>query len=205
MAGMLTQAAAQAPQEDPGKMDFTAKGAAVDSSVAFGAPPDPMRGVMDAREAAPSPGASAKEGAQSASEEEQKEYERALGAVETAMYSNDKVSRSIVDQLQPGDKIGSVVKTSLLFLKQIDAKIDMDEVVIPQILEDIVDRVVDLAERVKNIQFSEKELQAVLGAAWEGTMEMYGTDTDAYQQLTQGMGQKDMDHYASQYKQFLGE
>jgi hypothetical protein len=188
---------------DPAAMDFTAKGAAVDQAAAPGAPPDPVRG-MEAVRGGQIEGAKDGGSEQPASEEEQAEYERCVKQLETIMYS-DKVSRALVDQIQPQDKIGSVVKACLLFLKQFDAQVDMDEMVVMEILKDIVDRVIDMAERVKGIEFSEKELQAVLGSVTEGAMQMYGVDPEGYQQLTKGMDEKDIDHHAAQYKQFLGD
>jgi hypothetical protein len=144
-------------------------------------------------------------GDEEASPEEQQEYERALGAVNRVMYGDPNTSRSIADQLRPEDKIGSTVKASILLIKQLDEKIDMDEVVIPQITQEVADRMIDMGEQVKGMEFSEQDAQAVLGATWEGVMEVFGIDPETYEEFTQGMSEQDIQGYSQQYKQFLGD
>lgn len=141
---------------------------------------------------------------ENATPEEQAEYERAIKALETVMYGNDKTSRAIADQIQPENKIDSVVKASLILLKQLDEKLNLDEVILPQLTQEITDRVVEMGERVKQIEFSDKDLQMIIGAAWEGVMGAYGVDEDSYASLTEGLSDADKKAYEDQYKRILG-
>jgi hypothetical protein len=140
-----------------------------------------------------------------ATPEEQQDYERATQVLSKVLYEDERTSEAVLKQLQPQEKIGSVAKTSMMVIKQIDEKIDLDEVIIPQFTQDVVDRVVDLYENAHGDEFSEQETQAVLGSAWEGVMEMFGVDEESYAELTAGMSQEEFGSYEQQYKQFLGE
>lgn len=200
---LLTQARAASPEqmdEMANAEDVTAPGAAAGVSTA---PPSAEAGVQIAREEVNrGDGAGGEEG--EASPEEQAEYERVLGAINRVMYGDENTSQSIADQLQPQDKIGSTVKASLLLMKQIDEKVDMDEVVIPQITQEVADRMIDLGEQVKGMQFSEQEVQAVAGATWEGVMEIFGVDPDSYEELTQGMSPEQVQGFEKEYNGYLG-
>ncbi len=135
---------------------------------------------------------------------EQKEMDRALGALTKVLYEDDNTSQSIVDQLRPEEKVGSVAKATILLVSQLDQRLDFDEVIVPALTQETADRVIDLYENVHGDEFNEQETQRVLGAAWEGVMEIYGVDEEAYEELTQGMSDEDLAGYEQQYKQFLG-
>lgn len=195
--GMLTQ------NENPGAVDVTSREAATDPNVQ-GAPATPANGVAAARAAADdTPSADSQD--EQASPEEQAEYERAMEAVTTVLYKNQGTSESINDMLQPQDKIGSVVQATIMTLHQIDKQLDLDESVIPQVMSDIADLVMDMGEQTKGMTFSEKEAQAVLGSVWEATMDMYGVDEDAYHNLTSGLSDKQIGGYEKQYQDMLKE
>lgn len=143
------------------------------------------------------------EGTETASPEEQQEYERVLGATMTAMYKDPEISKAIVDQLQPEDKIGSVVKASVLLIKQIDEKVNMDEVVIPQITQDVVDQMIQLAERTKGMQFSEQEMQGALGATFEGVMQVFGINPEDAQSFMDSLDEDEITRGEQDYQKFL--
>lgn len=141
-----------------------------------------------------------------ATPEEQAEYERAMEALSLILYENEQTSAAIVKQLNPQEKVGSVAKASMLTIQQLDMKFDFDDVVIAQLTEETVDRIIDLYENTQqDEEFTPQEAQGALGATWEGVMEMYGMDEDDYAQLTAGMTEDDFKGYEQQYKQFLGE
>jgi len=195
--GMLQQA------ENPGAVDVTSREAAVDPNVQ-GAPATPANGVAVARESADkTPSADAPE--EQATPEEQAEYEKAIDAVTTVLYKNQGTSEAINDMLQPQDKISSVVQATVLTLHQIDAQLDLDGSVIPQVTQDIADMVMDMGEKTKGMTFSDKEAQAVLGSCWEAVMQIYGTDEDAYHNFTQGLDDKKISGYEQQYQNMLKE
>lgn len=139
-----------------------------------------------------------------ATPEEQAELERAVGALGKVIYEDDATSQAIQDQLRPEEKIGSVVKASLLVINQLDQQLDLDEVIIPQFTQEVTDRMVDLYEQKTEEEFSDEEAQKVLGAAWEGVLDMFGMDEETYEEMTQGMSEQDIAGYEQQYKQQLG-
>jgi len=62
----------------------------------------------------------------------------------------------------------------------------MDEIVVPQITMDAVDAVSELAENRFNMQFSEQDLQATLGATWESVMAMFGVSKEELSRFMEG-------------------
>lgn len=140
-----------------------------------------------------------------ATQEEQAEYERAVEALQRVLYDDERASAAIMQQLQPKERVGSIAKASLLLIKQLDDRLDFDEVIIPQFTQDVVDRIIDFYENVHGEEISEQDAQRALGTTWEGVMEIYGVDEDTYAELTQGMGEQEFKAQEQQYKQFLGE
>lgn len=199
----MMQDAAAAAQQDPGKVDVTSPEAAANPGV-MGAPVTPEAAFLEAQGATDdTPSAAA--GEDEATPEEQAEYEQAMKAVQVVLYDNDRTSEAIADMLQPEDKIGSVVQATLLTLNQIDSQLDMDEAVIPQVMSELADRIMDMGEQAKGMEFSEQEAQAVLGSVWEGVMEMYGVDEEEYNNFTSNMSTDEVASQEQTYKQFLGE
>jgi hypothetical protein len=142
-------------------------------------------------------------GEEEATPREDKEYERALAALEHILYENDEISNSIMEQIDPNDKIGTTTKASILALNQLDDQIDLDEIVIPQITQDVVDRISELAENRYGMEYEERELQATLGATWEGVMEMFGVDEDDYHQLAGSFDEGQLSTLEKQQEGFL--
>ena len=140
-----------------------------------------------------------------ATEEEQAELDRALGALSKVLYEDDNTSQSIQDQLRPEERIGSIAKASILLIQQLDEKLDLDEVVIAEFTQEVADRVIDMYEAKNDEEVTDEDAQKVLGATWEGVQELFGVDEDSYEEMTQGMGEEDINQYTQQYKQFLGE
>lgn len=145
---------------------------------------------------------------QQATPEEQQAYEEAMDALHQVLYEDEQRSQGIAAMLQPEDKVGSVVKTTAMLMKQLDEGIDLDESVIAEVTVEMADRLMEMAETAHNIEYSEKETQAVAGAAWESVMALFGGDEPDPQQLeemTQGMTEEDLKNAETQYKGFLGE
>lgn len=126
-------------------------------------------------------------GSEEATQREQQEYERVVKAMEKILYEEDNLVDAVMQQLNPEDKISSTTKATTLFIQQVDERLDMDEIVIPQITQDAVEMITELAEQRFGQEFSEQEMQATLGATWEGVMAMFGVDQQEHQQLLQGL------------------
>lgn len=142
---------------------------------------------------------------QDATPEEQAEHDRAIQALSIVLYKDERTSNAVVQQLSPKDKIGSVAKAAMMTVSQLDEQFDFDEVVIPELTLETVDRIVELYETVHGDEFSEKEAQAAVGAAWEGVMNAYGIEEADYAELTAGMSDEEFGQHEANYKQFLGE
>ena len=195
--GMLAQAAAAAAKvPDPAQ----AAGGQPPSSSAVGMPDkqqtQPPASPIPGPHAETMPGVAAFQPdlqipTEKATEDEEREYQRVSGALDKVLYEEDKLVDSIMKQLDPNDKIGSTTKATALLIQQLDERVDMDEIVIPQITMDAVDAVAELAENRHNMQFSEQDMQATLGATWEAVMAMFGVDKnelDRFQQGFKGQG-----------------
>lgn len=169
------------------------------------APNDAYEGFRMAQETV-RPGAGAAMGdEQPATEGEQREYERAVNALGNILYSNEQGTTAILKQLTPQEKVGSIAKASILTIQQLDKKYDFDEVVIPALTQETVDRIIDLYENQHGEELSDVEAQRAFGAAWEGVMELYGADESDYAELTAGMSEEDFRGYEQEYKGYLGE
>lgn len=138
-----------------------------------------------------------------ATPEEQQSYDESLEAVHRVLYEDEERSAAIVQMLDPADKIGSVTKTALSLIQQIDEKVDMDEGVVAEISVDLTDRLIELGENTHGMVFSEKETQAVAGATWEGVMEIFGLDAQGVKDMTAGMSPEEIDGLEKQYKGFV--
>lgn len=142
-------------------------------------------------------------GEESASPEEQKEYERAMQALAQVLYGNAKTSNAIVDQIDPNDKVGSTSKVSMLFIQQLDEKVDLDESVIAQMVEESVMRIMELAEARHNITYDEREAQMIIGSTWEGIQMMFGMDEQNHTQLVGSFGSDKLSQLKEQYEAAL--
>lgn len=131
-----------------------------------------------------------------ATPEEQKEYERAANAVARIVYGTDQeTSDTIADSVIAEDKIGSLTQAALSVFTQVDKKIDIDEAVMAQVVEDTVEMVADVAEKKNGIFLTEDELGNALIATWEGVIFMMGGDSDMaedYAELTAGMSEQEI-------------
>lgn len=138
-----------------------------------------------------------------ASPEEQKEYERAMQALSQVLYANDEIANSIVDQIDPNDKVSSTSKVSMLLINQLDQKINMDESVVASVATETVERISELAEARHGIQYGDRELQVIMGSVWEGVQEMFGMEEQDAQALMAGVGGDGLADLKGQYEGFL--
>lgn len=220
--GLLDQAAAPAPAA-PAQAPITP--GLAQTAAAAGAPPPaqaapapagpPQAGPPQQTAAGPAPagpqaaqgGGAAKGGVdigeEPATPEEQKEYERAMTAMSKVLYDNEKTSNAIVDQVNPDDKIDSTAKVSMLFMKQLDEKIDLDESVVAQMTEETVMRVMELAEARHGVQFDEREAQIILSSTWEGISQMFGMDEAQHKELVNSVGADMLPQLKEQYEAAL--
>lgn len=128
-----------------------------------------------------------------ATPEEQAEYEKAMSALAQVLYSNEQMSNSIVDQIDPDDKVGSTAKVSMLLVQQLDKKVDFDEIVVAEVTQETVTRIIELAETRHGIEYGDDEMQVILSATWEGVSEMFGgLEENDMQELTASVGEQNL-------------
>ena len=130
-----------------------------------------------------------------------------MSGLNQILYEDEERSNAILGMIQPEDKVGSLVKTGVMLIKQLDEGIDLEEGVIAQVTMDTGDLLIELAETGHNIEYSDKEAQAIAGSLWEGVMALFGTeeaDPAQLEEMTQGMSPEDLQGYEEQYKGFLG-
>lgn len=143
-----------------------------------------------------------------ATPEENAEYDRALGGLSKVLYENVDTSNAVIDMIQPEEKVGSVAQAAIMVITQMDQQMDLNENVFAELTRETVDRIVDLGEQTKGINFSDDDVKNALGAAWEGILNVYHVPENAQsdlEELTQGMSQDDVAAQADQYKKFLGD
>jgi len=127
--------------------------------------------------AAPEENATPEEGAGEEgglSPEQLQEYQRASQALHNALYKNERAGRAVIAQLSPEDKVGSVARAAVLVLQQLDKQLNFSDAIIPLMIVTVVDRLLELADRVKKIKFSEQEMGAVVNAVTQGVKALYG-------------------------------
>ena len=138
-----------------------------------------------------------------ATDAEEQELERALDALGDVLYSDDKSHQVIIDQFSLQDKVGSVATASLELIKNLDAKLDLDETVIPTFTQEVVGRMIDLFENVHSEQLEEPEAQAVLASTWEGVLAAFGVEQDDYDEFLNGMSSQQVTRAQQGYNKLL--
>lgn len=187
---MLKQAAEQVdkvPQPAEGNVDV-------------GSPPTAAEGVGMIQEGKTTPAGSE----EAATPEEQAEYERAVGALGKVMYEDEESSEAILDQLREEDPIGSITKASVLLVRQLDDRLDLDENVIAQFTLEVVDRMVDLYQEKTGQPLEDADVEKVVASTWEGIMQVYDIDEEDYRQFTDGLSEDEVKSMEQSYKQKLG-
>jgi hypothetical protein len=137
--------------------------------------------------------------------EEQKEYERAAGALMTLLYKNPKATQAVAGQVVEQEKIGSPAKASVLIVKSLHDKIQLNPSVVAQITQDTVDEVLQIAER-KGLKYNEDEASQVLATAWEGVLAIFGEGDDAQaamEETTNGMSPEQVQEAKTKAEQML--
>jgi len=213
IAPQLADAAAQAgaPAPAAGAPQPAAAPAAGPAGPPAAAPAGPPGGSMPQNPVEQvDPGAAAVDGhlppgveEEQASPEEQAEYERAMRALSQVLYGNDKTANAIVDQIIPEDKIQSTTMTSLLVFQQLDEKLQMDESVVPQMTQEITERIMELAEARHEITYGDREVQVIMGSVWEGIQQMFGMDQQDAEGLMAGLGGEGVADLKTQHEAFL--
>jgi len=136
------------------------------------------------------------------------EYMRANAALYTAIYKNDNVANALLKGIQPSGphKVESIVHSTVLLVTNINKQLrfvpDAPQIVLP-FTQDVVSHVIDLAQQVKGIQFSEQEAHAALGASVEAIMRVFGVAKKHTAAMKAHIPRSQLQQGAGQYQQLL--
>jgi hypothetical protein len=138
----------------------------------------------------------------------QDEYERANALLMKTLYSmpGDAASKAVLGAIEPDGpmKIRGVVHISLMMLTQIHKQMqDMPPQLVLPVLKDVVAHVMDLGEQVKQVQYSDQEGTAILGAAYEGAMRIFGVSKGNVKNLAHHVGKKTLVAHAKKHQEAL--
>ena len=140
-----------------------------------------------------------------ATPEEQQSYEEAMAMLYKMLYVDDKTSATIVEMIQPNAKVDSIVKASTLIIQQLDERLDLESAVIPELVMEVPDRLIELGERAKQIQFNDGELKAILGSTMEMVMQVVDVDAGEARRLMDNISPEQKAQAERDYNKFLGE
>lgn len=136
------------------------------------------------------------------------EIQRANAALYTALYTNDKVANSVMNGIIPSGphKIESVARMATLLVVQINKQLkfihDAPQIVLP-FTQDVVAHVLDLAQEVKKITFTDQEAQACLGTALELIMHACGVNSKQVKALQHCLPRSQIMDGLAKYHQHL--
>ena len=129
-----------------------------------------------------------------------------MRALAKVLYGSDAIANSIVDQIRADNKVSDTAKVSMLFIKELDRKLNMDEGVIAEVTRESVERISELAEARHGMQYNMQEMEQIMGAAWEGVQSMFGNeDVAGYTQTVQGMAPEDLNTLREQQETILAQ
>lgn len=109
------------------------------------------------------------------SQQQLQEYQRASQLLHTILYQNDKTGRAVLAQIQEQDKVGSIARAAVLVIQQIDKRLNLSDPIIPLMVITVVDRLLEMADRVKKIKYSPQESSAIVSAVTNGVKALFGS------------------------------
>ncbi len=128
-----------------------------------------------------------------ATEEEQAAYEEAMNELQYVLYENEETSNALIEMVHPDDLVQSTAKTVIQLVTQMDEKVNFEESSIYSITEQSVDRLTELVENSKGVQYSDKDIQKIMMTSWEAILGIFGGDEEiapVYQEMVAGVDDK---------------
>jgi hypothetical protein len=116
-------------------------------------------------------------------EDQQDAFESAVTMLYDVLYKNPQTSKAVLDQViadeDPQIRVESVARASVLLVQQVDAKLNLPEEIIPYFIATVVDRLIELAEKVKKAAFDDNDTLAALAATAEGVRALFAPEQGA--------------------------
>lgn len=135
----------------------------------------------------------------------QEEYQKLNVALMKVLYSNQRLAEGVLKGVLPQGpaKIKSVAMTSCTLIGQLNKKLhfiqETPQIVLP-FVKDVVSHVIDLAEQVKGVQFTDQEAVGALGTALEMVLRTYGVHKNQMKALQQHIPQEQLAHHFNEYQ-----
>ncbi len=115
-------------------------------------------------------------------EEQQAAFESAVTMLYDVLYKNPETGKAVLDQIivddEPTVKVEGVARACVLLVQQIDEKLDVKNEVMPFLITTVVDAVIELAEKVKKVQFDDNDSMAALSATADGVRALFGGEEE---------------------------
>jgi len=169
---MLSKAKAQVPEEQETPEDEAAEAPEEQQAEEDAGTEQPMEEGADVDTPATDPAEESAEGG--LSDQQLGEYQKAVDMLHNVLYKNEATGRAVLAQINEQDKVGSLARAGVLIIQQLDKRLNFSDPIIPLVIITVVDRLLELADRVKKLAYSEQESAQVVQAVTAGTKALYG-------------------------------
>lgn len=133
------------------------------------------------------------------------EYDQANQLLTQLLYQSgdDKLAGGVLQGLmsQGPAKIKNTAMVSLQIVTQIHKKLSLPPQLILPFAKDVVTHVMDLGQQVKQIQYSDQESTAILGAVYEGAMRIFGVNKGQVKNAANHVGRAGLQAHQKAYEQ----
>lgn len=133
------------------------------------------------------------------------EYDKANALLTQLLYQSgdDKLAGGILQGLMPQGpaKIKNAAMISIHVLTQIHKRLSLPPQLILPFAKDVVVHVLDLGQQVKQIQYSDQEVTAVLGSVVEGALRIFGVTNGQVKQAAHLLGRNVLQAQQQKYLQ----
>jgi hypothetical protein len=131
------------------------------------------------------------------------EYDQANNELMQQLYGPGPVAKHVLAMLAVGGphKIHSAVSASLVVMRSIWTKLKFPPQLVLLFTRDVTAHVMSLGERVKQIQYDDQESTAILGAAYEGALRIFGVNAGQARRLHHLVGRDQLMAHAAKYNQ----
>jgi hypothetical protein len=134
-----------------------------------------------------------------ATPEEQEQYEQVLAAISKALYSDDKTFEGFEQMLQGDDPVDSLVRATTTLISEVDKKIQIPEVVIPQLPMRVFDMLLEVGTKAGFFELTDEEIRLGAGAAQDTVNRVYGISAENFEGMTADLNEQDVEQLSSYY------
>ena len=133
------------------------------------------------------------------------EYELLDQALNKALYQtpNDAIAGHVLQVLLPDGphKVSSAIHICAVLMRELFTKTKGPPQLVLPFMRDVVAHVLQLGEQVKQVQYSEQELTAIMGGSLEAALKMFGVKKSHFDHVRNTVPRSVMGHHARNYQQ----